>query len=328
LCTRALWSDAAGAVLVGRNMDYGVDLRTNLWAFPRGLARDNGVDDSLAWTSRYGSVAAASYDVSTADGLNEKGLAGHLNWLTESSYGARDLARPALGLAHWLQYFLDTCETVAEAVAWVEETQVQIVSGEDPGTGRPVTLHLALEDATGDSAVIEYLDGTPRVWHDRSYTVLTNSPTFAEQLELLRQVEGLGGDRPLPGGTDAPDRFARASYYLARLPEPASRTEAVAALLSVMRNAAQPFRLPAPDQPFASTTIWRTVADLTDRVYVFESTRRPNIVWVRLDGLDLAEGQPTRKLDLVGDTGLEGGLVGDVTDAFTESPPLEFMRAA
>lgn len=132
----------------------------------------------------------------------------------------------------------------------------------------------------------------------------------------------------MPGGTDAPARFARASYYLGRLPAPASRTEAIAALLSVMRNAAQPFRLPDPDQPFASTTIWRTVADLTGKVYVFESTRRPNIVWVRLDGLDLSEGAPTRKLDLVADTGLEGGLVGDVTDAFAETPAMQFMRAA
>src|SRR5690606_31967743 len=34
VCTRALWPDAADAVLVGRNMDYLRDLGTNLWAFP------------------------------------------------------------------------------------------------------------------------------------------------------------------------------------------------------------------------------------------------------------------------------------------------------
>lgn len=172
MCTRALWSDANGAVLVGRNMDYGVDLLTNLWSFPRGLERDNAVDGSLSWTSRYGSVAAGTYDVATADGMNEAGLAGHLHWLSEAQYGERDESRPALGLSVWLQYFLDTCGTVAEAVAWIEESQVQVVSDEDPGTGRPVTTHLALDDATGDSAIVEYLDGAPRVWHDRAYAVL------------------------------------------------------------------------------------------------------------------------------------------------------------
>lgn len=95
-----------------------------------------------------------------------------------------------------------------------------------------------------------------------------------------------------------------------------------------MRNASQPFRNPDPDKPFTSTTIWRTVGDLTNLVYVFESTRRPNGFWVRIDGLDLSEGAPVRKLDLVNDTGLEGGLVGDVTDEFIESPPMEFLRAS
>lgn len=61
---------------------------------------------------------------------------------------------------------------------------------------------------------------------------------------------------------------------------------------------------------------------------MFESTRRPNIVWVHLDGLDLSGGAPVWKLDLVGDTGLEGGLVGDVTDRFVESERMEFMRVA
>lgn len=326
MCTRALWADAGGAVLVGRNMDYGVDLQTNLWAFPRGQERDDAVDGSLRWVSRYGSVAAATYDVATADGMNEAGLAGHLHWLTEADFGERDERRPALAVSVWLQHALDCFATVAEAVAWIEESQVQVVTDRDPGTGRQVTVHLALDDATGDSAIVEYLAGVARIWHGREHVVLTNSPPYDEQLRLLQEIDGFGGDAPLPGGTEAPARFARAAYYLRGLPRPASRSEAVAALLSVMRNASQPFRVPDPDQPFASTTLWRTIADLTAKVYVFESTRRPNIVWTRLDGLDLGEGAPTRRLDLLGDTGLEGGLVGDVTGAFEESPPLSFMR--
>ena len=329
MCTRALWSGAGDAIMVGRNMDYGNDLATNLWAFPRGMSRDSAVDGgSLRWSSRYGSLAAGAYDNSTNDGLNEAGLAGHLLWLAEADYGARSEARPALSASVWLQYFLDNFETVADAVAWIEQSQVQIVSARDPGTGRAVALHLALEDASGDSAIVEYLDGTPRIWHDRAYTVMTNSPPFDRQLEHLRRVEGFGGDETLPGGTAPEHRFARAAYYLERLPAPAGRAEAVAELLSVMRNTSQPFRTPDADHPFTSTTLWRTIADLTHRIYVYESTRRPNVIWMRLDGIDLAEGAPVRKLDLVHDLGLEGGLIGDVTEAFTAAAPMQFMRAA
>ena len=75
MCTRTLWSTGEDLVLAGRTMDYEVDLRTNLWAFPRGLSRDNGVDDSLRWTSVHGSVVAAAYDLASTDGINEAGLA-------------------------------------------------------------------------------------------------------------------------------------------------------------------------------------------------------------------------------------------------------------
>lgn len=228
MCTRVVRTEADGTVLVGRNMDFRYDLGTNLWALPRGIER--GTDD-LRWTARYGSLVAACFDMISADGLNEAGLAGHILWLAEAAYGPRDESRPALPLSLWLQYFLDTCATVAEAVAWIEETKVQLIPIDDPNTGEPPTLHLALDDATGDSAIIEYIGGEPHIWHSRDYRVMTNSPTYDRQLEFLKEIEGFGGDRPLPGTNDAADRFARAAYYVDRLPDPKTTVEAVAGVL-------------------------------------------------------------------------------------------------
>ena len=48
------------------------------------------------------------------------------------------------------------------------------------------------------------------------------------------------------------------------------------------------------DEPNTSQTIWRTVADLTNGVS-FESTTSPNIVWVKLRGLDFSEGAKVQK---------------------------------
>ncbi len=327
MCTRVIWPQASGSVLVGRNMDFHQDLQTNLWSLPRGLERGGGAAGVPGWSARYGSLIAASFDIISVDGLNEAGLAGHVLWLAEAEYGPRDDSRPALPLSLWLQYVLDNFATVAEAVAWVEQSRVQLLPIADPSTGEVPTLHLALDDASGDSAVIEYERGNARVWHDREYRVMTNSPTYDEQLELLKQVEGFGGEQPLPGTTDARDRFARAAYYVRRLPEPKSQAEAIAGMFSVIRNAAQPFRLPDPDKPFASQTIWQTVTDLTNRRYVFESTTRPNIVWVRVDDLDLSEGAAAGRLDLVGDKALEGGLAGNVSGDFEQTEPLQFITS-
>ncbi|MFD1812818.1 linear amide C-N hydrolase [Rhodococcus gannanensis] len=326
MCTRVIWPDAAGAVLVGRNMDYHRDTRTNLWLLPRGIARTDGVGGALHWSAEYGSVVAGAFDMMTVDGMNEAGLAGHILWLAESDYGTRDESRPALSMAIWLQYFLDNHATVADAVAWIAETGVQVVPLGDPETGEVPTVHLALDDAGGDSAIIEYIGGEATVWHSRDHRVMTNSPTYDQQIELLKEIEGFGGTAPLPGSTGAVDRFARAAYYVGRLPEPKGEVEAVAGMFSVMRNVAQPFRIPDPDKPNASQTIWQTVADLTNKRYVFDSTTRPNIVWVDLDKLDFAEGAPAGKLDLMGDVALEGGLAGNVSGRFEETAPLRFLE--
>lgn len=323
-CSRVLWADNGQAVVVGRNMDWPVDTRAKLWAFPRGITRSglSGDDNSLQWTSKYGSVAVSFYDVGTADGINEKGLVVNSLWLTEADYGPRDPKLPGLSLALWLQYMLDNFATVTEAVQASEHDAFQVVGLNVPG-GDAATLHIALADASGDSAIIEIVGGGKvRIHHDRSYRVMTNSPSFPEQLANLQKYQGFGGAVALPGTSEAADRFVRAAYYLQNLPKPQDFRQTIASILSVMRNVAQPFMQPDPKRPEASHTVWRTVSDATDREYFFESTLSPNIVWVRLDGLDLKPGAPVRKLDLMHNV----DLVGDVTGAFQPSEPLTFAK--
>lgn len=328
MCTRVIWPDANGAVIVGRNMDFHKDLLTNLWTQPRGISRDDGVQGALKWTSKYGSLVATAFDMISVDGVNEQGLAGHVLWLAESDYGTPDPTRTQLSQAVWLQYFLDNFTTVADAVAWIDTSDVQVVQLADPTGGHPPAIHLALDDATGDSCIIEYSGGKASVYHSPDYRVMTNSPTYDRQLELVKTIDGLGGDRPLPGSTLASDRFARASYYVSRLNQPQTQVQAIAAMFSVMRNAAQPFRIPDPGKPDASQTLWQTVIDLTRKRFVFESTTRPNIVWVDLEKLNFAEGAPQMKLNLVDDLAVEQGIAGEVSQKFTSGATLTFLTLA
>jgi len=279
---------------------------------------------ALTWKAKYGSIVATAFDLIATDGMNEAGFAGHILWLAESDYGKPAADATQLSQAVWLQYYLDNFATVAEAVAWTNESQVAIAQLFDP-TGHLVpTLHLAINDATGDSAIIEYVDGTPKVYHSREYQVMTNSPTFDKQLELVKEIEGLGGDKPLPGSTLASDRFARASYYVAHQVQPKTQIDAMAAMFSIIRNAAQPFRTPEPGKPDASQTIWQVVLDLTNKRYAFESTTRPNIVWVDFDDMSFAEGTKILKLDLVSRLALEDGIVGNASHQFHD--PGEFAQ--
>jgi penicillin V acylase-like amidase (Ntn superfamily) len=320
MCTRAMWTTPGGVALVGRTMDWEHDMRTNIWALPAGIRRDGLVAGGLSWTAQFGSVVSTAYDIASADGMNDAGLGAHLLWLAESDYAERDPARPGLAPSIWMQYFLDNFATVADSVGFLEQTPVQLVSQTDPVSGEDITVHLVLDDARGDSAIVEYVDGELRIHHDRSFDVVTNSPPFDEQLENLRRFEGLGDDAPLGGSGEADDRFVRAAYYVRRLPDPGSDREAVAEILSVMRNASQPFGTSDPDRPNIAPTLWRTVSDLTSGVYFFESTTDPNIVWIEVAELDLSAGAPALKLDLNG----ESDLVGDVTSRFQPTEPFAF----
>ncbi len=315
-CTRVLFTYPNGPVLVGNNMDWFEDLHTDLLVYPRGKQRSGNVSgNELKWTSKYGSIVATAYDeLITTNGMNERGLAAHMLGLNGSDYGTRNEKIPGISIKLWIQYYLDNFQTVAEAVKYTQSHSFQIVSFIHPKAGY-VQLHLALEDATGDSAIIEYINGEPRIYHDRQFTVVTNSPSYDKQLENLKQYAGFGGDKPLPGTTFPADRFVRAAYYISHMSEPQSNREAVLKLLSVMQNAGQPYGTLSPERSEDGTiyeSLWRTVSDLTNHIYYFNSTMSFNIFWVSLDKFNLTPGAPTMRLNLTNKT----DLVGDVSTQF------------
>ncbi len=110
-CTRVVYLGPNANVITARSMDWNADIGTNLWIFPKGMERSGEAGrNSLRWTSKYGSVIASGFDVSTTDGLNEAGLCANLLWLAESQYPAFDQSKPGLSVAAWAQYVLDNSQ--------------------------------------------------------------------------------------------------------------------------------------------------------------------------------------------------------------------------
>jgi penicillin V acylase-like amidase (Ntn superfamily) len=223
-----------------------------------------------------------------ADGINECGLAAHLLYLEATDFGERDPEVPGLHAGLWAQYALDRAATVGEALALLDEVQVVMMEAR----GTRATVHLALEDAGGDSAIIEHLDGKPVVHHGPQYRVMTNDPPYDEQLRLLAGLDlsSPHDDMPLPGNVNPRDRFQRASYFSALLPEPRGERAAVAGVMAIARNASVPFG--APYREFGVyDTEYRTVCDLTSRCCYFEFTTAPNVIWTELEQARLRAGR-------------------------------------
>jgi choloylglycine hydrolase len=323
-CSRIVHTSKDGQfVVVGRSMDWFEDIQSNLWVLPRGMTRTANVKvNPLTWTSRYGSVGTAGFDVGITDGLNEKGLVVNMLYLAESDYGPRDPARPGVSYSEYTQYLLDSYATVAELVASEQTKNLQIISAPLPGSvAKPPTLHFSVSDASGDSAIIQFLDGKRVIHHGKQYPVMTNSPPFDQQLAINTYWKDVDGETMLPGTRRAADRYVRAYFYAGGLPDPTTQRQAVANVLSVVRNVSVPFGMVDPQRPNLSQTIWRTVADSKGLVYFFESTSSPGMVWVKLGEVDLSEGQPVRKLQLAGNPDLAG-------DQTANLKPAEMFRFA
>lgn len=323
-CSRILWNDNKLAVVVGRTMDWPESTEPILTVFPRGMKRDGGrlgsvevvKENPAQWTSKYGSLVTTVYGIGTADGLNERGLAGHMLYLTATDFGTRDPSKPGLHAGLWLQFLLDNAATVKESLALLDTVQVVMTEAH----GHKATVHLAIEDASGDSAIIEYVGGKRVVHHGREYQIMTNDPPYDEQLALLKKQDfsNPSSDTPLPGNVKATDRFQRAAYYAAMLPEPKNEREAIAGILAIARNVSVPFG--APYKGFGIyNTEYRTAINLTNKRYFFELTTSPNVIWADLTKFDLAPGAPVMVLNPD-----DIALSGDVTGKFSKAAKVPF----
>lgn len=344
-CTRFVYKDVQNPdyPITARSMDWAEDTETNLWIFPRELKRSGAAGPhSLEWTSKYGSVIASAFDThknmaSTTDGVNEKGLAANVLWLAESKYPdtAPSAQNPGLSVAAWAQYVLDNFATVDEAVKSLQQEKFILVTKEVEGQDRLATLHLSLSDSSGDSAIIEYIDGKQVIHHNKNYQVMTNSPTFDQQLTLNAYWDQIGGNVMLPGTNRAADRFVRASFYVKSVdpnkPSPDGKEKTklekdkadLAAAFSIIRNASVPYGYSLPDMPNIASTRWRTVVDHKSLQYFFESAVSPNIFWVDLKKINFApSGNNASKLDL----GPNQSTIysGDASGHFKPATPFKF----
>ncbi|MFT3824902.1 MAG: linear amide C-N hydrolase [Chitinophagaceae bacterium] len=321
-CTRVVYKGLNDLILTARSMDWREDIMTNLWIFPRGMERNGEVGPaSIKWKSKYGSVIAAAYDISSTDGMNEKGLVANLLWLVESEYPKWDQKKAGLSIAAWVQYILDNYATVDEAVKDMEQEKFVVVSDYMPGQTRYATLHLSISDAKGDNAIFEYIKGKLVIHHGKVYNVMTNSPIFDKQLALNEYWKEIGGTTMLPGTNRASDRFVRASFYSEAVPKTDNVRVAVAIAFSIIRNCSVPYGITTPEQPNISTTRWRSVSDHKNLVYYFETVLTPNTFWINFKDVDFSEKASVKKLTLVNGEVYSGNAI----KSFVNTPAFKFQ---
>ena len=333
-CTRILYIGASNTVITGRSMDWYQDNSPNIWSMPRGMKRDGATGaNTIRWTSKYGSAVVSMYDIGTVDGINEKGLVANTLYLAESNYG-RANGKPTLSIVAWAQFVLDNYGSVNEAVAALRQEPFRIVAPVLPG-GKPAKGHLSISDASGDSAIFEYIDGKLVIHHGKQYNVMTNSPSFDQQLALNSYWQQIGGMVFMPGTSRASDRFTRASFMVNAIPKTVDPDiitavpnqsfdfQAMASVLGVMRAVSVPLGIQDPKLPNISSTLWRTTYDHKEGILIFDSATSPTAFWVKINDLSLNQGHPVRKLTVAGGRTYSG----NVSNQMVPAQPFRFLSS-
>ena len=105
------------------------------------------------------------------------------------------------------------------------------------------------------------------------------------------------------------------------MPGQAFYLQAMASVLSVMRAVSVPLGIADPHRPNLSSTLWRTVHDHKDKVFVFDSATSPNTFWVPLADLDFSTNAPVRKLTMAGGN----THAGNASSKFETAKPFTFL---
>jgi len=315
LMAPALPTDACSSFLmrsenglfVGRNDDILVETPVPgiLVVNQRGVAKvafpiDANQTRPFTWTSRFGSVTFSYAGKNFPDGgMNEAGLVIEEMSLDDTQPpkldGAILLMQP-----QWIQYQLDTHRTVDEVIASLSRF-TPVVGG----------WHYLVADATGQVAVIEFINGETVVHtaQDLAPAVLAND-TYSSCRDGLKQFNGFGGDRPIPDGLK-PSEGTHLNQYQGfggsrPIPEgvySANRFARAASLLAGYdRHPVGPeidFAFDVLQSlSFGIGTKRSIVHDLTGRKIYFRTETHQEVRHILLDDLDFSATQPSLCVDL------------------------------
>jgi len=279
----------------------------------RGIAKEgyraSTTGETAHWVSLYGSVTFNLVGRELPwSGMNEAGLVMSTMQLNASRCPDAD-ERPPLSEALLVQYMLDTCGSVREAIAAM--VPVRLAQQE-------CASHYMLADATGDCAAFEFLDGQLIVHHGETLPVqaLANAP-YAAGVDYMEQ-----GLVPADNPGASVERVAAAADKMARY-EPDQGVSPVDYSFGVLTETVVAPKKWWSDLFHEPYTRWNVVFDIDKQKVHFRTVKCPTVRHLSLSNLDFACEVPMLMLDV--NAKLAGNVEGGFT-AYDHEANLEIFR--
>ncbi|AXA34074.1 linear amide C-N hydrolase [Francisella adeliensis] len=306
-------------VYSARTMDSFINLKPSLTVYPRGTKESSHlIRNPLNWTDKYGYVSVDETNLYklTAEGINEKGLTAHLLYSGSMKQPQRDIDKKGINGLAWIRYALGNYATVQEVIDGLSEYQIYTPKVEVNNKKVTLPIHFSIEDAAGNSAVIEYTNGKLTV--NKGAKVMTNEPSFEDQETNLSNAkkDGVFNIDIIPGGAKSENRFVRASFISENLPDASTRQEAVNYMFSAADSLSVPFVKDYDKESFDSGSLqdkwptqWKSVISMKNKRLYLSDVLVGNRVYVDLNEANLSKGQPVKTISIMNDN-----LTGDITN--------------
>lgn len=331
-CTNIVLKAKDNTVMIGRTLEFGPDLKSVLYLKSRGdtfINRTSTGDKTLSWRAKYGYIYANGFGMDLPlDGMNEKGLSiGYLYLPGYTTYPSLpktlDAAHKALSVMNLPHYLLSQYDKVSDIKKALRSL---IIYNERPSVaGQPsvkLDVHMVITDETGDTIVLEWLNGKTHIFNNK-IGVLTNSPPFFWQHDNLKNYLGLSPYAPkpitingiayaangqgsgwlgLPGDFSPPSRFVKMASMLAAVTTPKNAETALVLAQHVLANVFIPSGFIRAKQKNGQygvdTTQWSVFKDLTHRKFYFNSYDYPMLQLIDLTKIDFSRSATHKTLAL------------------------------
>jgi choloylglycine hydrolase len=327
-CTDIRLKTQDNAIIIGRTLEFALDLKSNL----RNSARGRNFQQQTPigkpaknWTAKYGYLHLDVLDVDmTVDGMNEAGLSFEYLYLPgETTYqdipaGKENQAISYLNFGDWV---LSNFQTVAEVRAALPE--IFVFGQKIAATQNTIfPLHAAIHDASGAGIVVEFIDGKMKIY-DNKIGVMTNSPTYNWHLTNLRNYLNLKPTNPqavkadgitfaatgqgagmvgLPGDASPPSRFVKMAIMLQTAIPATNASEAINLAQHIINNVDIPLgfiREAQNNNTFTNEyTQWTVFKDLTNKVFYYRTYGDLTLRSINLNKVNFSENAPTLKMPI------------------------------
>ncbi|MBQ4891398.1 choloylglycine hydrolase [Shewanella sp. UCD-FRSSP16_17] len=317
-----------GAPVFGRTMEFGNDVIEFNWkTYPQGYQFKGHTSEGAngkEWAAKYGFVAAIPFEAeAVTEGVNEEGLQVGLFFFqpySQAEYQQYDpsLAHESIGGWQFATYVLSQAANVEEAKALLKSVKV-VDSNLYPsaeGWDFSPQAHMAINDAEGNAAVVQYVNGELHIF-DNPLGTITNAPRFEWHQENLKRYTSLPIDKAAPLGDDVRDveaggldignlenipgeitsanRFVRASIYSQTADRFADADEGVHSVFNILNNFDMPKGVKqyrhSDGKDYSQFAQWTTVSDLQNKRLYIRSFYSPSVKMVDLNEIDFTDGK-------------------------------------